>query len=48
MARHLRKFDTHAEYEAFISQDGGYIEPNVSFCVNENEVHYNFIPKYII
>lgn len=35
---YLRKFDNHAAYEAAQS---GLILPNVSLCVQENEVHYN-------
>jgi len=41
---YLKLFQTHEEYEAFVSEGGGYIEPNVSYCVNENEVHYDFVP----
>ena len=37
--KYIKKFDTHAEYEAAQS---GLILPNVSFCVDTpNEVHYN-------
>lgn len=38
--KYLKKFDTHSDYEAFT---GGtdFILPNISVCVNENEVHYN-------
>lgn len=35
---YLRKFDNHAAYEA---AESSLILPNVSLCVNENEVHYN-------
>ena len=35
---YLRKFDNHAAYEA---AESGLILPNVSLCVQENEVHYN-------
>ena len=38
--KYLKKFNTHSEYETF-KQSAEYIEPNVSVCVNENEVHYN-------
>lgn len=41
--KYLKKFETHAEYEAYKnSQD--YITPNVSWCLDNNEVHFN---KYI-
>lgn len=36
--KYLKKFENHAAYEAAKS---GLILPNVSLCVNENEVHYN-------
>lgn len=38
MSKYLKKFENHAAYEAAKS---GLILPNVSLCVNENEVHYN-------
>ena len=36
--KYLRKFGNHAAYEA---SESGLILPNVSLCVQENEVHYN-------
>lgn len=40
MNEYLKLFQSHAEYEAFVS--GGTMEkPNVSHCIQENEVHYN-------
>lgn len=38
--KYLKKFEQHSDYETF---RGGveYITPNVSVCVNEDEVHYN-------
>lgn len=36
----LTKFETHADYEAYINGSDKVL-PNVSYCVNENEVHYN-------
>lgn len=38
MSKYLKKFDNHADYEAAKS---GLILPNVSLCVQENDVHYN-------
>ena len=35
---YLKKFDNHAAYEA---AESSLILPNVSLCVQENEVHYN-------
>jgi hypothetical protein len=36
--KYLKKFENHAAYEA---AESSLILPNVSLCVNENEVHYN-------
>ena len=40
---YLKLFQTHQEYEAFVS-GGTMVKPNVSHCVEENEVHYNPLP----
>lgn len=37
---YLKLFQNHSEYEAFVS-GGTMMKPNVSHCINENEVHYN-------
>ena len=37
---YLKLFQNHTEYEAFVSGDT-MVKPNVSHCVQENEVHYN-------
>jgi hypothetical protein len=39
----LKLFQNHEEYETFVS-GGTMVKPNVSHCINENEVHYNPIP----
>lgn len=51
MGKYLKKFDNHTQYEAFIGGGveavelyGEFIKPNVSYCEQENEVHYNPIP----
>jgi hypothetical protein len=36
--KYLKKFENHAAYAA---AESGLILPNVSLCVQENEVHYN-------
>lgn len=41
---HLTLFQTHQDYEDFVS-DGTLVKPNISRCINEDEVHYN---PYII
>jgi len=45
MGKYLKLFETHAEYESFIQTD--YDKPNVSYCEQENEVHYNPLPVII-
>ena len=45
MAKHLKLFQTHTDYAAFI-QTEDFIRPNVSHCVAENDVHYNPIIDY--
>ena len=35
MAKYLKLFDTHAEYEAFIQTD--FDKPNVSYCMDNND-----------
>ena len=39
--KYLKKFQNHAAYAA---AESGLILPNVSLCVQENEVHYNPAP----
>ncbi len=36
----LKLFQTHQDYEAFVSGDT-MVKPNVSHCIEENEVHYS-------
>lgn len=43
MSNYLKLFNTHAEYSAF-TQTEEFVRPNVSHCIQENEVHYNPIP----
>ena len=40
MAKYLRKFESHSDYESFKHTED-FIRPNVSHCVAENENHYN-------
>ena len=37
---YLKLFQTHSDYEDFVS-GGTMLKPNVSHCVQENDVHYN-------
>ena len=45
MGDYLKLFETHSEYEAY-SGGGEMLKPNVSYCEDNNEVHYNPIPDY--
>ena len=40
MGKYIKKFDTHSDYEDFIETED-FIKPNVSYCVDDVEVHYN-------
>ena len=43
MSKYIKLFNQHSQYEAFIG--GGEITlPNVSHCIDVNDVHYNPIP----
>ena len=48
MSTYLKLFETHTQYETFIGGGGNtpFVKPNVSYCTEENEVHYNPIPDY--
>ena len=41
--KYLKLFDNHTDYEGFVSGDT-MVRPNVSHCVQENDVHYNGVP----
>ena len=38
--KYLKKFNNHNNYSDF-TQTADFVKPNVSLCVEENEVHYN-------
>ena len=40
MRKYLKLFETHSDYAAYIGGSDKVL-PNVSYCENENEVHYN-------
>ena len=44
MSTYLKLFKTHDEYQAYSVGGGEMILPNVSHCIDKNEVHYNPIP----
>ena len=39
MAKYLKSFNTHSDYLAF-TQTANFVLPNVSYCVQQDEVHY--------
>ena len=43
MEKHLRKFNTHSEYQEYINSQDKLL-PNVSLCEDQNELHYNRKP----
>lgn len=43
MGKYIKKFDTHSDYEDFIETED-FIKPNVSYCVDNVDVHYNPTP----
>lgn len=38
--KYIKKFEEHSQYDTF-THTNEFIKPNVSLCVQENEVHYN-------
>ena len=40
MPKYLKLFETHQEYETYLG-GGEMILPNVSHCIDQNDVHYN-------
>ena len=40
MGKYLKKFENHTQYETYINGDNVSL-PNVSLCVQQDEVHYN-------
>ena len=46
MRKYLKLFENHTQYETFIGGGGDtpFVRPNVSHCIQENEVHYNPVP----
>ena len=43
MKEFIKKFNNHNAYTAF-TQTADFVKPNVSLCIQENEIHYNPIP----
>lgn len=47
MSVYIKKFSGHTDYEAF-AQTEDFIKPNVSLCIQEDDVHYNPIAQPLI
>ena len=44
--RYIKTFNTHSQYIAY--RDGNnYVRPNVSYCIDNDEVHYNYYPPIV-
>ena len=43
MGNYFKLFNTHSEYETYIN-DSDKILPNMSYCVDNDEVHFNHLP----
>lgn len=47
MIDYIKLFDNHGDYETFVKTPD-FILPNVSHCIDENEVHYTPNEKRIV
>ena len=45
MGRYIKSFDSHSDYESFTGTTD-FVKPNTSYCIEQNEVHYNGIINY--
>ena len=43
--KYFKKFNFHSDYETYISSNDKLL-PNISYCEDQNEVHFNPIPNY--
>ena len=41
MAKYIKLFENHNGYTAYTADTENFILPNVSYCIKENEVHFN-------
>ncbi|MBO7417769.1 MAG: leucine-rich repeat domain-containing protein [Bacteroidaceae bacterium] len=41
MAKYIKLFENHNGYTAYTADTENFILPNVSYCIQENEVHFN-------
>ena len=41
MAKYLKLFENHNGYTAYTADTENYLLPNVSYCIEQNEVHFN-------
>ena len=47
MKEYITLFDTHSDYETYINGQNKTL-PNVSYCIDNNDVHYNPQLSYIV
>ena len=47
MGKYIKLFNTHSEYETYIN-GSDKILPNVSYCEDNDEVHFNPVPEPIV
>lgn len=45
--KYIQLFNNHSNYTEFTETDE-FVKPNVSHCIEENEVHYNPVPTPLI
>ena len=43
--KYLKEFSTESDYLAYRNDKSKYIKPNVSFCIDNEAVYYNYPPK---
>ena len=47
MSKYLKEFNTYSQYVTYRDTEN-YLRPNVSYCVDNNEVHYNYYDPRVI
>ena len=46
MEEYIKLFQNHTQYEAY-KNSADYIRPNVSYCEDNDDVHYNYYPPIV-
>lgn len=47
MAEYIKLFSAHTDYEDWKYESDNYVTPNVAFCSQNNELHYNTTPTKV-